>query len=65
MIPKAERQRPRPNWNDFMDQLTSEKTNSPIYVPSINIGISAFISAGRKNDSLSILRKMKFPEMAV
>ena len=26
---KAERQRPRPNWNGFMDQLTSEKTNSP------------------------------------
>ena len=32
---------------------------------SINIGISTFISAGRKNDSLPILRKMKFPEMVV
>ena len=32
MAPKAEIQKPRPNWNDFMDQLTSEKTNSPIYV---------------------------------
>ena len=26
---KAERQRPRPNWNGFMDQFTSEKTNAP------------------------------------
>ena len=26
---KAERQRPRPNWNGFMGQLTSEKTNAP------------------------------------
>ena len=32
---------------------------------SINIGISTFIPAGRKNDSLTIVRKMKFPEMAV
>ena len=32
MAPKAEIQKPRPNWNDFMDQLTSEKKNSPIYV---------------------------------
>ena len=29
IIHKAERQRSRPNWNGFMDQLTSEKTNSP------------------------------------
>ena len=27
---KAERQRPRPNWNGFMDQFTSEKTNVPL-----------------------------------
>ena len=26
---KAERQRSRPNWNGFMEQLTSEKINSP------------------------------------
>ena len=32
---------------------------------SINIGISTFISAGQKNDSLTILLKMKFPEMIV
>ena len=31
----------------------------------INIGISIFILAGRKNDSLTILRKIKFPEMVV
>ena len=27
---KAERQRPRPNWNGFMDQFTSEKTKVPL-----------------------------------
>ena len=32
---------------------------------SINIGISTFISAGRKNDPPPILRKIKFPEMVV
>ena len=26
---KAKRQRPRPNWNDLIDHLTSEKANSP------------------------------------
>ena len=26
---KVERQRSRTNWNDFMDQITSEKINSP------------------------------------
>ena len=32
---------------------------------SVNTGISTFFSTGRKNDSLTILRKMKFSEMAV
>ena len=26
---KDERQRSRPNWNDLIDQITSEKANSP------------------------------------
>ena len=66
--PKAERQRPRPHWNDFMDlsnDFISEKTNSPIYVSLNKHWLSTFIPAGRKNDSLTIFRKMKFPEMAV
>ena len=29
---EVERQRPRRNWNHFMDKLTSENTNLPIYV---------------------------------
>ena len=52
MVPKAERQRLRPNWNDFMDQLTSEKTNSSIYV-SLNQHWHQYIHFSREEKRFS------------
>ena len=53
---KAERQRPRLNWNGFVDQLISEKTNSPN-------GFVDQLTSEKKNSSKSTITMLPLTDL--